>query len=138
MNQVAADNPDHVRDEEESAIPPELWESIPPENRRLVIRAVSTITQISGPNFNPALRQVTSEHITQLINNSEAQSNRDAEADKSTRRYQFLYFIVALAALLFLLIFFTIREQYELLAAVITGAMGFGSGFGIGKFTNRR
>ena len=101
-------------------------------------QAFSSTTQVAGPIFNPIVHRVTSDHITQVINNTEAQSSRDAEAAKSNRRYQFVYFIVALAALLFLLVFFTVREQYELLAAVVTGAMGFGSGFGVGKFTNRR
>ena len=96
------------------------------------------MTQFAGPVFNPVLRRITSEHITQVLNNSEAQSSRDAVSERSNRRYQFGYFIVGIAALLFLLVFFTIREQYHLLAAVITGAMGFGSGFGVGKFTGRR
>ena len=96
------------------------------------------MTQFAGPVFNPVLRQITPEHIAQVINNADSQNRRQAEAEKSNRRYQFLYFILALAALLFLLVFFTLREQFNLLAAVITGAMGFGSGFGIGKLTNRR
>ncbi len=124
--------------EDESQIPPEILESMPPESRRQLIRSMSSMVQFRGPVFNPVLRRITSGHITQLIANAEAQNNRDAASEKSNRLYQFLYFVLALAALLFLLIFFTLREQYSLLAAVVTGAMGFGSGFGIGKFTGRR
>ena len=124
--------------EDELPLPPELLEGMPPEGRRLFTQAFSSMTQFAGPVFNPVLRRITSEHITQVLDNSEAQSSRDAESERSNRRYQFGYFIVGIAALLFLLVFFTLREQYHLLAAVITGAMGFGSGFGVGKFTGRR
>ena len=127
-----------LEQEDEFPIPSELLEGMPPEGRRAFTQAFSSITQFAGPVFNPVLRRITSEHITQVLNSSEAQSNREAEAERSNRRFQFGYFVIGLAALLFLLVFFTLREQYHLLAAVVTGAMGFGSGFGIGKFTGRR
>ena len=111
---------------------------MPPEVRRSITRTSASLTSFAGPASDPVLSRVTSEHITQLITNSESQSSRDADAEKSNRRYQFLYFILALAALLFLLVFFTIREQYDLLTAVVTGAMGFGGGFGIGRLTGWR
>lgn len=133
-----ASQPSEQDPEEESLIPSEILDSIPQESRRQFTRAFSSITQLARPIVNPVLGRITSEHITQMISNVEARSNRDADAEKSNRRYQFLYFIVALAALLFLMTFFTIREQYHLLASVVTGAMGFGSGFGIGKLTSRR
>ena len=129
---------DSEEEDESIPIPQDILERMEPQDRSIITRAFSSITQVGGPVFNPVLRRITSEHITQIIHNSEAQSNRDAEADKANRRYQFAYFVLGLTALIFLLVFFTIREQYNVLAAVITGAMGFGSGFGVGKFTGRR
>ena len=135
-----AGDPDEQEAEEEILLPPEVLEAIHPEERARVTRAFASLTRtsVSGPAFNPVLSQIKPEHITQLITNTESQGNREAEAEKSNRRYQFLYFILALAALLFLLVFFTIREQYDLLTAVVTGAMGFGGGFGIGRLTGGR
>ena len=134
----AAIQPADQDPDEEPPIPAEILESIPAESRRQFTQAFSSLTQFTGPLVNPILRRITSEHITQIISNAEARSNRDAEAEKSYRRYQFAYFILALAALLLLLIFFTIQERYDLLAAVVTGAMGFGGGFGVGRLTGRR
>ena len=124
--------------EEDLPIPPEVLENMPPEMRSAVIQASLSTTQFSTPVLNPVLQRVRPEHITQIINNVDTQSNREAEAEKSNRRYQFSYFIVTIVVLLALLVFFAIREQYNVLIPVVTGITGLGSGFGIGKLTNRR
>lgn len=130
--------PEGQNQEEETALSSEILGTMPPESRGRVTRSFSSITQFASPVFNPVLQRITSEHISQVISNAAAQSNREAEAEKSNRRYQFSYFVVTIVALLSLLVFFAIREQYNVLIPVVTGITGLGSGFGIGKFTNRR
>ena len=138
-NQLApANQPTSEEAEEGLPIPPEVLDNMPPEMRSEVTRAVSSITQVAAPIFNPVLQRVTSDHLTQIINNVDTQSDREAEAEKSNRRYQFAYFFVAIVVILGLLVFFAIREQYNVLIPVVTGITGLGSGFGIGKLTNRR
>ncbi len=123
---------------EETGLSPEILERMPPESRGRVVRSFSHITQFPGPVVNPVLQRITSEHLTQMLGNAEAQSSRDAEAEKSNRRYQFSYFIVTIVGLLSLLVFFTLREQFDLLTAIITGVAGLGAGFGLGRMTGRR
>ena len=101
-------------------------------------RYFSSITQFAAPVFSPVLQRINSGHIDKIIDNAESQSRREAEAEKSNRRYQFAYFTVTIVALFSLLVFFAIREQYNVLIPVVTGITGLGSGFGIGKLTNRR
>ena len=138
-NQLApANQPTSEEAEEGLPIPPEVLDNMPPEMRSEVTRAVSSITQVAAPIFNPVLQRVTSDHLTQIINNVDTQSDREAEAEKSNRRYQFAYFFVTIVVILGLLVFFAIREQYNVLIPVVTGITGLGSGFGIGKLTNRR
>lgn len=123
---------------EDIGIPPEVLEELPEQRRRRITQYTSMLAQFAGPVFNPVLRRVTPEHITQILANSEAQNQRDAEANKSHRRYNFLYFLATLIALLAVLFFFGIREQYDLLLNIAIGILGFGGGFGVGKLTGRR
>ncbi len=131
-----ADQPDGP--ETELPIPREFLENIPPEQRSRITRLFSSINQFVAPVFNPVLQRITAEHITQLINNAEAQSQRQSESEKSGRRYQFAYFAITLVALLSLLVFFTLQERFDVLTAVITGIAGLGAGFGLGRATGRR
>ncbi len=149
---MANDKPERVSDEPatpavpqtdregegDSLIPAEILENLAPEQRSHITRSFASMTQFATSAFSPVLQRITSDHITQIINNVEAQSNRESESEKASRRYQLVYFIVTLAALLFLLVFFTVRERFDILTSVITGIAGLGAGFGIGKFTNRR
>lgn len=122
----------------ETPIPQEFLDSMPPEERNQFVQLISSITQFGGPIFNPVLRQFTSEHITQVIDNDEARSRREADSEKSGRRYQFTYFAITLAVLLFLVVFFTLQQRTDLITAVITGIAGLGAGFGLGRMAGRR
>ena len=122
----------------EAPIPQEFLDSMPPEERNQFVQLISSITQFGGPIFNPVLRQFTAEHITQVIDNDEARSRREADAEKSGRRYQFTYFAITIAVLLFLVVFFTLQQRTDLITAVITGIAGLGAGFGLGRMTGRR
>ena len=123
---------------EELPIPEEFLDNLPPEERNQFVQLISSITQFGGPVFNPVLRRITSDHITQLIGNDEAKSRREAESEKSGRRYQFTYFTVTIAVLLFLVVFFTLQQRTDLITATLTGIAGLGAGFGLGRMTGRR
>ena len=75
-----ANQPTGEEAEEGLPIPPEVLDNMPPEMRSEVTRAFSSITQVAAPIFNPVLQRVTSDHLTQIINNVDTQSDREAEA----------------------------------------------------------
>ena len=118
--------------EQESGLPPEVLENLPPEARREVIRAFSMMTGFTGPVVNPALNRITSEHINKIIDYTEADSRRESESESSIRKYAFAYFALELCALLALILFFGVREQWAVISSIITGILGFGGGFGLG------
>ena len=120
-------------EEEEPLLPPEVLESMPPDERKVVMRAFASMTRYTSPVLNPILRRVKSEHVTRIIDYTESENIRRHDADASERRYQFAYFLIGLAATTSLLVFFAVREQYDMLAAIITGVLGFGGGFGVGR-----
>ena len=121
--------------EEDSLVPPEVLESLPTEGRRKITRAFLSMTQYAGPMFNPIFRRITSEHLTKILDSTESENIRVHGSSASERKYQFAYFVLGLGAIVALLIFFAVREQYEILAAVVTGALGFGGGSGVGKLS---
>ena len=116
----------------------EVLGRMPPQGRERVTRSFATIVRFSGPDFNPVSRRLTSEHITQALNNAADQNQREAEAERSNRRYKFLYFALALIAVVFVLVFFSIREQYDVLVPIATGIMGFAAGVGVSQTAGRR
>ena len=67
-----------------------------------------------------------------MIGNDEAESRREAESEKSGRRYQFTYFTVTIVVLLFLVVFFTLQQRTDLITAILTGIAG------LGRMTERR
>lgn len=126
--------------EEDDSFPvsAEILERMPPQGRERVTRSFAAIVRFSGPDFNPVSRRLTSEHITQALNNAADQNRQEAEAERSNRRYKFLYFALALIAVVFVLVFFSIREQYDVLVPIATAIMGFAAGVGVSQTAGRR
>jgi hypothetical protein len=103
------------------------------ETRREITEEFSMLAGVSGQLVNPIIDKVTSEHISKTIDNAEAENKRESEAGYSIRRYTFLYFVVGLSAVLALIIFFGVREQWAVISSIVTGILGFGGGFGLGR-----
>ena len=108
---------------------------LPPEEKRVLTRAITSFTQYAGPMMNPLLRKITPEHIDKIIDHTESDSKRDHDTTRSTRRFAFAYFVASLLALGFLVWFLTSSEETSLLQTIVTGILGFGGGFGVGKLT---
>ena len=68
-----------------------------PRNRRAPFtRAFNSVTQIVAPAVNPALEKITSAHFSNMLDNAENERIRESDADKSRRRYQFIYYFTRL------------------------------------------
>lgn len=81
---------------------------------------------------NPIYEKVSSKHITSIINNSEEQDKRDRKERGNIRWMNFGMFILLLAFLVFIIIFLIDNEN--ILNLIITAALAFAGGFGVGKF----
>ena len=117
---------DSGHEDDALGIPPELIEKLPKEARE----HVESIFMASGPVQNPIVKKVTSEHITQMIDYREKQSQRTHKSSESKRRYTFVYTIIAAALLVGFahqmipenLAFF--QEVLEKLIAFLLGGVG--------------
>ena len=68
-----------------------------PRNRRAPFtRAFNSVTQTVAPAVNPALEKITSAHFSNMLDNAENERIRESDADKSRRRYQFIYYFTRL------------------------------------------
>ena len=113
--------------------------AIPDEGTRTAVTSMfASLTQVGGQFLNPIYGQVRPEHISSILGNSEAESVREAAAEASTSKFQAYYVTLGVIVLAVLVVYFSWKQQMEILLPIVTGVMGFGSGFGIGKFRSPR
>ena len=124
-------------DESDLPAPSEMLDKIPAEHRSTFVRSISSFAQFVAPAINPVFEKFTSAHISTIIENAENERVRENQADKSRRQYQFAYFLIGLLAIIGLVVFFTLTDNRDLIAAIITGAMGFLGGLAAGRYTRR-
>ena len=117
---------------------------IPEQEERVIRQAIGMFMGFARPASNPLLSRFTSEHITQILNARENNSLRSHERGESearrahsagnSERWLAAWFgTLILAAAVGLIIFFGIRETYEVVTAIIGGLLGFAGGFGVGR-----
>ena len=115
-----------------SGIPPELVEKLPQEAREYV----ESFIMASGPVQNPMVKKVTSEHITQMLDYREKQSQRTHESSTSERRYTLGYTVMAVALLVgfaYIMIPKDLGFFQEMLEKLIAFGLGGAGGWGWAK-----
>ena len=115
----------------------EAFQKLPPEARGWVARLVHNFTSIGIAPTNPIHRRLTSEHISTMLTHLDRDKEREHTSQASARRYQAMYFIVALIAIISLVVFFSLRGDRETLTALGLALLGFAGGFGLGRTTGR-
>ena len=108
-------------------------ESHGPTNPDVAANFIARFTSVSVPRSNPLHQRITSEHIGQIIDKSERDSERAHTSEASERRYRFLYFLIGLVAAIALLVFFSVTNEREMLTNVLIALLGFAGGFGLGR-----
>ena len=109
-----------------------------PDDRSIITRTMSSFAaQFIAPVVNPIFEKFTSDHISTIIDNAENERIRESEADNSRRRYQFIYYFTGLIAIIGLLVFFTLTDNRDLIAPIVTGALGFLGGLAAGRYNRR-
>jgi hypothetical protein len=98
------------------------------------------LQSFSAPVFHPIAKKINEAHIDKLLDQTEKDSEREFNDRKSTRRFNFLYAV--LAAILF--VFVTIylagqdKELYrDILTKLIIFFGGAGAGYGVKAFRDR-
>ena len=122
----------------DTLISSDALDKMPPDDRSTLTRTISAFAaQFVAPVVNPIYEKFTSDHISTIIDNAENERIRESDADKSRRRYQFIYYFTGLLAIIGLAVFFTLNDNEELIAAIVTGALGFFGGLAAGRYNRR-
>ena len=124
---------DIVPPEEETILPKEVLEKLPPESRAMIQKSISMVMAGSMPPPSYYItKKITSEQIGKIIDHAESESQRDHKERMSTRRWNFAYMIGGLLFILLLSTLFLWRDKAEYMAPIITALVGGAGGYGIG------
>lgn len=117
-------------------IPESVFEAIPEEDRGRM-KSIISQTMISGvvKRGNPLSDKITSEHITDLIKNSDAQDKRDRDERKTEKNYQIAFLVIGLLFMVFLIVF--LKDSPDLLYKILIALFSFLGGFGMGRFKQK-
>lgn len=121
----------------ETAIPEEVLDALPPEerNRFLSFFRHSMFAGIVRRG-SPVSEKITSEHITQLIENADKQDLRERAERRGQRTYNLILLCIALAFLGFLVVY--LKDEKDLLYKVIIAIISFVGGFGFGRTSGKK
>ena len=123
-------------EEKSQLLPKEVAQMLPPGTRQ----SVEMMMQMSGPMPNPVTKKITSEHISRIIEVTEASEVRQHEDQKDSRRWLFAFCLLGVAAFLFLVVFLADRNKdllLELLKLFVTFVGGIGAGWGIKAYKDK-
>jgi hypothetical protein len=138
--QVSADNDNIIEGIPEPPVSNEILAKLPPEIRQQVILMMS-YQRLGMPSSNPIAAKVTPAHIDKLLDNSEKDSEREHESEKSRRWFHLGYAILSLAFLVFLFVYLpTVDKELlkQVIGALVVFAGGFGSGVGASKYLGKK
>jgi len=121
---------DETKDQQEQLPTEEILQRLP----KGVREAVGIMMSVSGPVPNPLLGKITTQHISQLINNQEKENDRRFQTDREERSHNFKIFIVAIGAIIALTVFLVFMKEKDILMNIIAALFGFAGGFGVGRY----
>lgn len=107
--------------------------NVPDEQGGILRRALNVFMGFAEPDRNSFLNRLSPEHISQMLNIRENDARRAHSTGNSERWLAAWFGTLILAAAVGLIVFFGIRETYEVVTAIIGGLLGFAGGFGVGK-----
>lgn len=129
---ITATEDDNLR----QILPKEVAQMLPPGTRQ----SVEMMMQMSGPMPNPVTKKITAEHISRIIEVTEASEVRQHEDQKDSRRWLFAFCLLGVAAFLFLVVFLADKNKdllLELLKLFVTFVGGIGAGWGIKAYKDK-
>ncbi len=133
FNQSPSSDIDEESNELAELIGEEEARLIPPAARRVIAqRLITRFTSIGIAPTNPVHRHITSEHISTMLTHLDRDRERERTSQSADRKYQFLYFIIGLSAIIGLIIFFALRNDTSLLTTILISIATFLGGYGVG------
>ncbi len=128
-----------AEEEPETVIPVEVQEALKgiPSEHRSRIERVFSMFQYQGPLVPPFFSKISEQHIDKLIDGSQRDSQRMYDDRKETRGHNKFLTIVYVVAFLAVAGLFLWAKQTDLLKEVITLAVVFGGGLGLGHGIGR-
>jgi hypothetical protein len=121
------------------AIDPELA-NLPPQVKR-VVQASLSMQRISSPWVSPLLEKINETHISKIIELAEKEDDRIFSDTQQARKYRLVNTILILGFFGFLTVFLVNKDvavYQELLKIIIIFGGGFGSGFGLKGYLDRK
>jgi hypothetical protein len=119
-------------------IPSEILEDIPPAQQDKIKGFIrQSFSMFSGQFPHPLFDKFTSDHVTSLLHNFDEADKRDRNERGSVRRYDLLILFLLLLFIGFLVVFLVSANQLELLKYLASAILGFGGGFGLGKYRKK-
>jgi len=113
-------------------IPEDLLVSVSEQDREKLVTIIQeTMFSSMTKSTSHLTEKITSEHITNIINNSDSQDKRDRDERKGQRKHNLLIFVISLVFLVFIIVF--LKEDKDLLYKLIIAVISFLGGVGIGK-----
>ena len=135
-------NQDLSEIEDEIPIPEEAIQKLEPEHQKMVRKMFTALTIQSGIREHPFLKKLTSEHITNLINNDEKSGIRECDDRRDIRKNNNMILWSILGFIIFVCIFFTLTNNkdtmFEILKIIAAFAGGFGAGYGISSYNKKQ
>lgn len=114
----------------------EAFKELPLQERRIFSSLIARFT--SGPEPSPISKKLTSEHITQLIEASDKDSQREFQSAQSAETTKRLAMAALLALVLFILGYAGLTKDKELAEKVMTAGIGALGGYGVGVATAKQ
>lgn len=121
----------------EDILPPELLQGLPPEEKKQMMSSLSIMMQGSSRQLSPLTKQLKSEHITQIIENSEKESQREFEKSKISENTKRLGMGAILSLVIVVFFYAGVTKDKDLSERVFLASIsvigGFGAGYAVGK-----
>jgi|GEM_PF-2187786 len=139
QNNVTAPTSDESTADEED-MPPEVVEALkelPQDKRQMVLSMFLSMGRMTSPSSSALVKRVTSEHITQTLDNIEKQDEREFKKSQSGEITKRLAIGAILILVLMVFVYAGFTRDTELaekvIIAGISGLGGFGAGFAVRK-----
>lgn len=118
---------------EESILPEEVLDKLPPEAKEVVRKSTSMFMagSFAPPSYHIS-KKLTTDQIGKVIDNIESESVRDHKERMSSRRWNFAYLMLSLLFIVCISLIFLWKDKAEYVVPIITALLGGAGGYGLG------